>query len=316
MKSIRYCNKTIEAKWQKRWEEEGIYQAKDKSEKKKFYLLVEFPYPSGAGLHVGHVRSYAAMDAYGRKKRMQGYNVLYPMGWDAFGLPAENYALKIGVHPSKIVPENIKTFKKQCKALGLSFDWAREIDTTDPKYYKWTQWIFIKLFKEGLAYQKKVLVNWCPKCKTNLADEEVLANGTHERCGNVAERRLQKQWLLRITKYADRLLDDLKTVDFSENIALQQTNWIGKKQWIDIYYPIEGIEEKLSVSTTRPDTNFGATFVVVAPEHPILSSKRAFVPKRYRDKVYKYIEESKNKVIWKEFPRVKESLVYLPDCIV
>src|SRR3989339_876984 len=188
MADSKYNPTEIESKWQKVWQKEKLYQALDFSEKKKYYLLVEFPYPSGAGLHIGHVRSWGAMDAYACKKRMEGYNVLYPMGWDAFGLPAENYAIKTGTHPSKIVPENIKVFKRQCQALGLSFDWTREIDTTDPKYYKWTQWIFLQLFKKNLAYQAEVLVNWCPKCKTNLADEEVLPNGTHERCGKLTER--------------------------------------------------------------------------------------------------------------------------------
>ncbi len=257
----------IDAKWQAEWEKCRLYRADDTSFKKKFYLLIEFPYPSGAGLHVGHIRSWGAMDAYARKKRMEEYNVLYPIGWDAFGLPAENYAIKMGVHPSKVVPKNIAVFKKQCQSLGLSFDWSREIDTTDPDYYRWTQWIFVQLYKKGLAYQAEVPVNWCPFCKTNLADEEVLADGTHERCGTLTERRPQKQWLLSITKYADRLLEDLKTVDFSEQIALQQINWIGRKEWIDITYPVEGTKEKITVSTTRPDTNFGATFVVVAPEY-------------------------------------------------
>ena len=202
-----YDPNAIGLKWAEKWQKTDLYRAVDDNKKRKFYLLVEFPYPSGAGLHVGHARSWSAMDAYARKKRMEGYNVLYPMGWDAFGLPAENYALKMGVHPSQVVPKNIATFKKQCQALGLSFDWSREIDTTDPKYYKWTQWIFVQLFKKGLAYQAEVLVNWCPACRTNLADEEVLPNGTHERCGKPTERRPQKQWLLKITAYADKLLE-------------------------------------------------------------------------------------------------------------
>lgn len=285
----------IESKWQKRWQEEGIYKAIDFDKKKKFYLLIEFPYPSGAGLHVGHVRSWAAMDTYGRKKRMEGQNVLYPIGWDAFGLPAENYAIKMGVHPSKVVPQNIANFKRQCQSLGLSFDWEREVDTTDPKYYKWTQWIFVQLFKKGLAYQAEVPVNWCPFCKTNLADEEVLADGTHERCGKETERRPQKQWLLKITKYADRLIEDLKQVDFSEKIASQQINWIGKKEWIDINYPIEGTKEKITISTTRPDTIFGATFVVIAPEHPLLAEKKNLVPENKRQEVEDYIAKAKKK---------------------
>ncbi len=258
MAEEKYDHQKSEGKWAKEWQKKGLYQAVDGDKKKKFYLLVEFPYPSGAGLHVGHARSWAAMDAYARKKRMEGYNVLYPMGWDAFGLPAENYALKMGVHPSQVVPKNIATFKRQCQALGLSFDWDREIDTTDPKYYKWTQWIFVQLFKKGLAYQAEVPVNWCPTCKTNLADEEVLANGTHERCGKPTERRLQKQWLLKITAYADKLLEGLGTVDYSEDVKRQQINWIGKKEGMKIKF------DDIEVFTTRPDTLAGATFVAVA----------------------------------------------------
>jgi leucyl-tRNA synthetase len=263
-KSLVYNHKLIEKKWQGVWDEEGIHHALDFSKKEKYYLLVEFPYPSGAGLHIGHVRAWGAMDAYARKKRMEGFNVLYPMGWDAFGLPAENYAIKMGVHPSKVVPKNIEVFKRQCKSLGLSFDWNREIDTTDPRYYKWTQWIFVQLFKRGLAYQAEVFVNWCPKCKTNLADEEVLTNGTHERCGTQIERRLQKQWLLRITKYADRLLNDLKYVDFSSQIALQQVNWIGKSNGMIIKFRIEGSTEAVEVFTTRPDTLNAVTFLATS----------------------------------------------------
>lgn len=238
----QYKPSEIEAKWQKMWEENGFYQAKDPpaggDKAKKFYVLIEFPYPSGAGLHVGHVRSWSAMDAYARKKRMEGFNVLYPIGWDAFGLPAENYAIKMGVHPSQIVPQNIARFKEQCKSLGLSFDWSREVNTTNPKYYKWTQWIFLKFLEKGLAYQADVPVNWCPSCKTTLADEEVLPNGTHERCGNPTQKRMQKQWLLAITKYADRLLEDLKTVDYPDMVAQQQINWIGRKEGINIRYEV------------------------------------------------------------------------------
>ena len=292
MADSKYNPTEIESKWQKVWQKEKLYQALDFSEKKKYYLLVEFPYPSGAGLHIGHVRSWGAMDAYACKKRMEGYNVLYPMGWDAFGLPAENYAIKTGTHPSKIVPENIKVFKRQCQALGLSFDWTREIDTTDPKYYKWTQWIFLQLFKKNLAYQAEVLVNWCPKCKTNLADEEVLPNGTHERCGMSIERRLQKQWLLRITKYAERLLNDLKEVDFAPQIARQQVNWIGKKEGINITYDIEGCSEKVAVFTTRPDTNFGATFIVLAPELELVSK---ITTSDHLKEVKNYITQAKKK---------------------
>lgn len=292
MSADKYNHTSIEQKWQEKWEKEGVYEAKDFSSAAKYFLLVEFPYPSGAGLHVGHVRSWGAMDAYARKKRMEGKNVVYPMGWDAFGLPAENYAIKMGVNPVKIVPENIATFKRQCKSLGLSFDWSREIDTTDPKYYKWTQWIFVQLFKNGMAYQDQVKVNWCPYCKTNLADEEVLSDGTHERCGTPIEKRMQKQWLLRITKYADRLLNDLKLVDFSPNIKLQQENWIGKKDGINITYGIDGSNEKITIFTTRPDTNFGATFIALAPENKLVAK---ITKQDYKKEVEEYIEKAKKK---------------------
>ena len=275
-KQIGYDHRVVEKHWQDVWEKTGIYKAVDFDKKrKKFYQLVEFPYPSGAGLHIGHIRSWASMDAYSRKKRMDGFNVLYPMGWDAFGLPAENYAIKTGIHPSVTVRENIITFKKQCKALGLSFDWSREIDTTDSFYYKWTQWIFVQLFKSGLAYQSEVPVNWCSFCKTNLADEEVMPDGKHERCGNPTEKRMQKQWLLRITKYADRLLSDLNKVDFSPRIRIQQENWIGKSVGAEIKFDFANPKDlktlrnlkSISVFTTRPDTLYGATFLVVSPKY-------------------------------------------------
>lgn len=292
----KYLPTEFEKKWIEVWEKEKLYQVPaivDK--KKKFYTLVEFPYPSGAGLHVGHARSYSAMDAYSRKKRMQGFKVLYPMGWDAFGLPAENYAIKMKAHPAKIVAENIARFKKQCQSLGLSFDWSREINTTDPEYYKWTQWIFIQLFKKGLAYRTEVPVNWCPFCKTNLADEEVLANGTHERCGNQTKKRLQKQWLLRITRYADRLLEDLKTVDYSEQISKQQINWIGRSEGVLIEFKVpaspasrQSSKFKVEVFTTRPETTDGATFLVLAPEH-------WFVQKIVDKEVKSYVEKAKKK---------------------
>ncbi|MBI2268521.1 MAG: leucine--tRNA ligase [Candidatus Blackburnbacteria bacterium] len=296
----------IEPKWQEVWEKEGLYQAEDFSGKPKYYVLIEFPYPSGAGLHVGHIRSWSAMDSYARKKRMEGYNVLYPIGWDAFGLPAENYAIKTGIHPSKAVAQNISNFKKQCKSLGLSFDWSREVNTTDPNYYKWTQWIFLKFFEKGLAYLSDVTVNWCPFCKTNLADEEVLANGTHERCGNPTERRMQKQWLLKITAYADRLIEDLKLVDYSPRIRIQQENWIGRKEGINITYPIDGTNEEVGCFTTRPDTNFGATFIVVAPEHPIVAKLldgKFQISKDEIKKIGEYVKRAKNK---SELDRISE----------
>ncbi len=267
---MSYNPQEIESKWQKKWEEVELYKAVDFDKKPKFFALIEFPYPSGAGLHVGHTRSWSAMDAYSRKKRMSGFNVLYPMGWDAFGLPAENYALKNKLHPSVTTAQNIAVFKRQIKSLGLSFDWSREINTSDPKYYKWTQWIFLKLLENGLAYRAETPVNWCPACKTTLADEEVLADSTHERCGKPTEKRQQKQWLFKITKYAQRLLDDLNLIDFSPKIRIQQENWIGKSEGIVIDYPLIGSDKIISCYSTRPDTNFGATFVVMAPEHPLV----------------------------------------------
>ncbi|MBI4359400.1 MAG: leucine--tRNA ligase [Candidatus Nealsonbacteria bacterium] len=287
-----YEPQKIEKKWQEKWEKEKIYRAIDFDPKPKFYTLIEFPYPSGAGLHVGHARSWSAMDAFSRKKRMEGFNVLYPIGWDAFGLPAENYALKMGRHPSQTVSENIARFKKQCQDLGFSFDWEREINTTDPKYYQWTQWIFLRLLEKGLAYRAKTPVNWCPFCKTTLADEEVLADGLHERCGQPTEKRQQEQWLLKITQYAQRLLDDLRLVDYSSKIAIQQVNWIGKKEGINIVYEIEKTEEKVTVFTTRPDTNFGATFVVLAPEHPLVEK---IVIEEYKEKTLNYVAAAKAK---------------------
>ncbi len=289
---MNYNPQDIEPKWQERWEEEGVYRAKDFDSRPKWYTLIEFPYPSGAGLHVGHARSWSAMDAYSRKKRMDGYNVLYPIGWDAFGLPAENYAIKMGLHPSKTVSENVDRFREQCKNLGLSFDWSREINTTDPEYYKWTQWIFLKLLENGMAYQAEVPVNWCPSCKTNLADEEVSPDGTHERCGKPTEKRLQKQWLLRITKYAQRLLDDLNLVDYSYKIRVQQENWIGRSEGITINYPITSGDETISCYSTRPDTNFGATFIVIAPEHQIINE---LVTPENKQAVSDYIDKAKRK---------------------
>lgn len=271
-KNLTYHNydpAKIETKWQEWWEKWGLYRAEDFSSKKKFYLLVEFPYCSGAGLHIGHVRAWLPTDALARKKRMEGYNVLFPLGWDAFGLPTENYALKTGRPPADITAENIARFRTQVKSLGLSFDWSREINTSEPGYYKWTQWIFLQLLKHGLAYQAEVPVNWCPKCKTNLADEEVLGNGCHERCGCPTEKRQQKQWLLRITKYADRLIEDLRLVDYPKQVAVQQVNWIGKKEGITVKFPVVGRNEFIEIFTTRLDTICGATFVVLSPNHSL-----------------------------------------------
>lgn len=284
----QYNPKKIEEKWQKKWEKLGLYQAKDFDKKPKNYTLIEFPYPSGDGLHVGHIRSYSALDAVVRKKRMQGYNVLYPIGYDAFGLPTENYAIKTGIHPIEVTKKNIETFRKQLKSLGLSFDWSREINTTDPKYYKWTQWIFLQLFKKGLAYQAKIPINWCPKCKIGLANEEVVG-GKCERCEAEAERREQKQWMFKITAYADRLLKDLEKVDYSERIKTQQVNWIGKSEGTTIRFKIEN--EFIEVFTTRTDTLFGVTALVLAPEHELVSKLKASNKKQVED----YIKAAKKK---------------------
>lgn len=294
----------IEKKWQEKWEKGKLYQAVDFSKKPKKYILIEFPYPSGERLHVGHGRSYTALDAYSRMLRMQGNNVLYPIGWDAFGLPAENYAIKTGINPAITTAENIKNAKAQAKSWGLSFDWSREINTTDPEYYKWTQWIFLKLLEKGLAYQAEVPVNWCPFCKTNLADEEVLADGTHERCGNKTEKRLQRQWILKITAYAQRLLDDLKTVNYLPKIALQQINWIGKKEGVAIKFPISNSQSLIEVFTTRPDTLFGATYLVLAPEHHLISSLREQISNW--NEVDAYIKEVQDRKEGERFAEMKD----------
>ncbi len=265
----KYDPAKIEPKWRKLWRESNFYTAQDNDKSTKpYYVLVEFPYPSGDGLHTGHVRSYAAQDIIARRLRMMGKNVLYPMGWDAFGLPTENYAIKNKVRPADATAKNIATFKRQMQELGFSFDWSREINTTDPSYYRWTQWIFLQLLKDGLAYQAEIAINWCPKCKTGLANEEVV-NGRHERCGTLVEKKLLKQWLLKITAYADRLIEDLNTVDYLPQIANQQINWIGRSEGAEINFAIDGHNEKINVFTTRADTIFGATFMVLAPEHPL-----------------------------------------------
>jgi leucyl-tRNA synthetase len=301
-----YIPGEIEPKWSDFWLKNKVYKAGDISEKPKSYILIEFPYPSGERLHVGHARSYSCLDAVARMRRMKGGNVLYPIGWDAFGLPAENYAVKTGIHPSVTTRENIKHAKAQAQSWGLSFDWDREVNTTDPEYYKWTQWIFIQLFKKGLAYKQEIAVNWCPSCKINLANEEVI-DGKCERCGTQTERRKQSQWLLKITAYADRLLEDLKTVNFREDIALQQVNWIGKKEGINIRYKIVNNAPSdpplnlrggsyIEVFTTRPDTNFGATFIVLAPEHPLIqeiTNHKSQNPNK--NKIIKYVNEAINK---------------------
>ena len=267
---MKYDHKQVEKKWQDIWDEAHCFEAENGSDKEKFYALVEFPYPSGQGLHVGHPRSYTALDIVARKKRMQGYNVLYPMGWDAFGLPTENYAIKNHVHPAEVTKKNIARFKSQLKALGLSFDWSREINTTDPNYYKWTQWIFLQLFKKGLAYKKEMNVNWCTSCKCVLANEEVVG-GVCERCGSEVVHKTKSQWMLAITKYAQRLIDDLDDVDYIERVKVQQKNWIGRSTGAEVdFKTTEG--DTLTVYTTRPDTLFGATYMVISPEHPAVET--------------------------------------------
>ena len=264
-----YDFKKIEKKWQDKWYSEGTFNAEKSHNKKKWYGLIEFPYPSGQGLHVGHPRPYTALDVIARKRRMQGYNVLFPIGFDAFGLPAENYAIKNHVHPKTITQKNISHFTEQLKSLGFSFDWSRVIDTTDPNYYKWTQWIFIQLFKHGLAYKTTMPINFCTGCKVGLANEEVV-NGVCERCGSPVVQKEKSQWMLKITEYAQRLIDDLDEVDFLEKIKTQQKNWIGRSEGAEVKFKISNSDEELTVYTTRPDTLFGATYMVVAPEHPII----------------------------------------------
>ena len=273
-----YEHKDIEKKWQKIWDDNHVFEASNDFTKPKFYALVEFPYPSGQGLHVGHPRPYTAMDIVSRKRRMQGYNVLFPMGWDAFGLPTENYAIKNKIHPRIVTENNIAHFKEQIKSLGLSFDWAREVNTTDPDYYKWTQWIFLQMFKKGLAYKKEMAVNWCTSCKVVLANEEVV-NGVCERCGAEVVRKNKSQWILKITEYADRLADDLDLVDYIPRVKTQQRNWIGRSTGAEVDFTTT-TGDKLTVYTTRPDTLFGATYMVISPEHPVIE--------QWKDKLANY----------------------------
>ena len=275
--------KNIEKKWQDKWDEAKCFEASNSSDKEKYYLLIEFPYPSGAGLHVGHVRSYTALDAMARVKRMQGYNVLYPIGWDAFGAPAEQYAIKNHVYPANMVNECIKTFKHQIKSLGISFDWSREINTSDPEYYKWTQWQFLQFYKAGMAYKAEKEINWCPKCKTGLSNEDA-AGGVCERCGSLTTKKLKNQWMLKMSSYADSLIEGLKDTDFAEKIKTAQINWIGKSIGAEVNFKFKELEEELKVFTTRCDTLFGVTFVVMSPEHQLL--------KKYSDKI-KNIDELK-----------------------
>ena len=290
--AVPYNHRAIEQKWQKIWDDEKAFAATNDYTKPKYYALVEFPYPSGQGLHVGHPRPYTALDIVARKRRMQGYNVLYPMGWDAFGLPTENYAIKNKIHPKIVTANNVKRFKEQLHSLGYSFDWEREINTTDPEYYKWTQWIFLKLFKAGLAYKSEMPINWCTSCKVGLANEEVV-NGVCERCGAPVVRKVKSQWMLKITEYADKLLEGLDHVDYIERVKVSQKNWIGKSQGAEVDFAIAGKDDYLTVYTTRPDTLFGATYMVVSPEHPMLEKYQTDI--QNLDAIHAYQEQAARK---------------------
>ena len=290
--SIAYEPKNLEKKWQDIWMDEKAFAATNDYSKPKFYPLVEFPYPSGQGLHVGHPRPYTALDIVARKRRMQGYNVLYPMGWDAFGLPTENYAIKNHIHPRIVTANNVGRFKEQLQSLGYSFDWDREINTTDPNYYKWTQWIFLKLFKAGLAYKSSMPINWCTSCKVGLANEEVV-NGCCERCGGEVVRRVRSQWMLKITEYADKLIDDLEGLDYIERVKVSQKNWIGRSHGAEVDFSLKDKEEKLRIYTTRPDTLFGVTYMVLSPEHPYIDKYQAEIANW--DEVVAYREQAAKK---------------------
>ena len=300
---MKYNFREVEPKWQTRWEAEKIFHAEDISDKPKFYGLVEFPYPSGAGMHVGHIKAYTGLEIVSRKRRMQGYNVLFPIGFDAFGLPAENYAIKTNQHPRVITDANIKHFSEQLKSVGFSFDWDRVVDTTDVNYYKWTQWIFLKLFENGLAYRDKTLVNYCPHCKVVLSNEDS-QGGKCDICHSDIIQKEKEVWYLRITKYADKLLEGLDQVDFPENIRAQEENWIGKSKGAFVNFSIAGTDETLRIYTTRPDTLFGVTFMVMAPEHPLID--------KYADKISNidaitaYREECQKKTEFERVNLVKE----------
>ena len=281
MSVMPYNPAEIEPKWQRIWEDQHAFEAEFPSDKKKYYCLIEFPYPSGQGLHVGHPRSNTALDIIARKRRMEGYNVLYPIGWDAFGLPTENYAIKNHIHPSIVTKDNVDHFRSQLKKLGFSFDYTREVNTTDPEYYRWTQWIFLKLFEKGLAYKSEMPINWCPSCKCGLANEEVV-DGKCERCGTEVTRRVKSQWMLKITAYAQKLLDGLDHVDFIDRVKVQQRNWIGRSEGAEVLFALTLPGEQLKVYTTRPDTLFGATYMVISPEHPLIE--------KYKDQITNYAD--------------------------
>ncbi|MBD3241431.1 MAG: leucine--tRNA ligase [Chitinivibrionales bacterium] len=301
-----YDPATVEPKWQQRWEQEGVFRAVDDTTKPKYYVLIEFPYPSGEGLHVGHPRSYTALDVVARKRRMEGHNVLYPIGWDAFGLPTENFAIKTGLHPTVVTERNVNRYRAQLQRLGFSFDWSREVNTTDPSYYKWTQWIFLKLWENGLAYKDEIPINWCNSCNIGLANEEVVG-GVCERCGGEVVRKVKSQWMLRITKYAERLLADLDTVEYLDKIKIQQANWIGRSTGAEVDFPVkapDGEQRTMRVFTTRPDTLFGVTYMVLSPEHPLVAE---LLPQcENTDEVRAYVDAAARKSDFERTEVVKE----------
>jgi len=299
---VKYEHQILEEKWHKKWEQTGVFHASNESDKEKYYALIEFPYPSGQGLHVGHPRSYTAIDIIARKRRMQGYNVLYPIGWDAFGLPTENFAIKNHIHPKIVTEQNIARFKQQLISLGISFDWSREINTTDPEYYKWTQWIFLQLFQHGLAYKKEMAVNWCTSCKCVLANEEVI-NGGCERCGSEVVRKTKSQWMLKITAYAQRLIDDLDLVDFPDRVKAQQKNWIGRSTGMQVKFATT-TGDIVEIYTTRPDTMYGATYMVMSPEHPLIEAWKDKLSNM--DVICAYKEEAAKKSDFERTEVVKE----------
>ncbi len=305
-----YNHKVVEKKWQQVWDDEKAFAATNDYSKPKYYALVEFPYPSGQGLHVGHPRPYTALDIVARKRRMQGYNVLYPMGWDAFGLPTENYAIKNKIHPKEVTKNNVARFKAQLHSLGYSFDWDREINTTDPEYYKWTQWIFLKLFKAGLAYKKEMPINWCTSCKVGLANEEVV-NGVCERCGSPVVRKVKSEWMLKITEYADKLIEGLDTVDYIERVKVSQKNWIGRSTGAEVDFKVKDKEDKLKIYTTRCDTLFGVTYMVVSPEHPIIDKYKDEL--NNWDEICAYKEEASRKSDFERAELAKDKTGVLLD---
>ena len=306
---MKYNHKAVEEKWQKIWEDKGVFHASDDTEKEKFYALIEFPYPSGQGLHVGHPRPYTALDTVARKRRLEGYNVLYPIGWDAFGLPTENYAIKNHIHPEIVTKKNIARFKKQIQSLGISFDWSREINTTDPEYYKWTQWIFIQLYKHGLAYKKEMNVNWCTSCKCVLANEEVV-NGVCERCGSEVVHKVKSQWMLKITEYADRLINDLDLVNYPDRVKAQQKNWIGRSKGAEVDFTTT-TGDTLTIYTTRADTLYGATYMVISPEHPMIEKWADKISNM--DEIKKYQEAAARKSDFERTEVAKEKTGVIID---